>query len=169
MTETIERSDLYEWAHHGHEHMGKLFDDLRGTFNAIATGELVGQAQEVALGQALEDLEGALEDMLEHFGEEEELYFVAIEQRFGEMSHKLDELVAGHERICARTRKLQRHVASQGDLREASGMLIALVNELALDIERHNEREHEVFGEALSRMSDEDKLDVMRSGRTRAS
>ena len=86
MTNTIDRSDLLDWAHHEHEHLTKLFDDLRATFNKIAVGELEGAQREEALDQAVDDLEGALEDMLEHFNEEEEVYFLAIEARFPEFA-----------------------------------------------------------------------------------
>ena len=165
MNTTIERSDLHEWAHHEHAHLDKLFDDLRATFNAIATGELVGEAREEALGEALEDLRMALEEMLEHFSEEEEVYFLAIEQRFVDMTPKLDQLAQAHELICERTRKLKRHLATEDVGKETSAYLIALVNELALAIERHNEQEQMVFKEALARMSDDERIEVLREKR----
>ena len=162
MTHDIERSDLLEWAHHEHEHLSKLFDDLRATFNAIAVGELEGPRREEALDQAVEDLEVALEDMLEHFNEEEEIYFLAIEGRFPEFGPEIDALKSTHETICARTRRLQRHVGARRDsIAQMSAELIALVNELTLALERHNSEEQRVFEKALNLLSEDERLALM--------
>lgn len=162
MTQEIDRSDLLEWAHHEHEHLSKLFDDLRNTFNGIAVGELTGAQREEALDLAVEDLEVALDDMLEHFNEEEEIYFVAIEQRFPEFAEDIDQLKQTHEQICSRTRQLQRHVASNRDtIHEMSAELIALVNEVTLALERHNLREQEVFERALQRIPDDERVALL--------
>lgn len=162
MTDHVDRSDLIEWAHHEHAHLSKMFDDLRTTFNDMAVGALEGERREEALDQAVEDLEVALDDMLEHFNEEEEVYFLAIEQRFPEFGEAIGELVSAHERICERTRKLQRHLSARPeDLDQMSAALIALVNELALEVERHNESEQEIFQRALERLSADERLALL--------
>lgn len=162
MVDHIERSDLREWAHHEHLHLSRLFDDLRVTFNRIALGELEGSEREDALDQAVEDLEVALDDMLEHFNEEEEVYFVAIEQRFPEYSEQISALKAAHEDICTKTQTLQRHLGNQRDKIETMSVaLIALVNEVAVAVERHNGAEHEIFDLALARLSEDDRLELM--------
>lgn len=162
MTQQIDRADLIEWAHHEHEHLSKLFEDLRSTFNRIAVGELASEQRDEALDQAVEDLEGALEDMLEHFNEEEEVYFLAIEGRFPEFGEAIAELTQTHEQICDQTRKLKRHLATRRDeIGQMSVELIALVNELAISLERHNEREQEVFTQALQQMSEDERLALL--------
>lgn len=165
MSSHLERSDLVEWATHEHEHLSKLFDDLRATFNRLATGELSDEAHDEALAQALDDLEGALDDMLEHFNEEEEVYFVAIRQRFPELATAVDELVTAHEQICGRTQRLQRQVATSqrgsGGGAQMSAALIALVNELALEVERHNVQEQAILSQALRRLSPDERIVLM--------
>ena len=166
MREPIERSDLLDWTHHEHEHLSKLFDDLRATFNRLALGDVESAEREEMLGQAMEDLEGALEDMLEHFNEEEEVYFLAIEQRFPEFGEAIAELVSAHESICTSTRRLRRHIAgaalpSEGGIEAMSAALIAMVNELARDVERHNAAEHAVFSQALRQLSPHERIAIM--------
>lgn len=164
-TRQMERSDLVEWATHEHVHLSRLFDDLRATFNAMAQGEWEEEEREEALSQALEDLDGALEDMLEHFNEEEEVYFLAIEQRFPEYGESIEALVKAHEAICDRVQQLQQQLAREewggSSDRELSARLIALVNSLALEVERHNEREQEVFSRALQRLSPDERVALM--------
>ena len=160
--DSIDRSDLLEWAHHEHEHLTRLFDDLRATFNQIAVGDLEGLRREEALDQGVEDLEAALEDMLEHFNEEEEVYFQVIETRFPEFAPKIEALTATHEKICARTQRLQRHLAQRRDeIHEMSAELIALINEVTLELERHNEQEQEVFVQALQRLPENERLELL--------
>jgi hemerythrin-like domain-containing protein len=167
MTDTIDRSDLLDWAHHEHEHLTKLFDDLRATFNKIAVGELEGTQREEALDQAVDDLEGALDDMLEHFNEEEEVYFLAIEARFPEFSEQIENLISTHEKLCSRTQRLQRLLATrEDDLSEMSGELIALINELTLSLERHNEEEQEVFVQALKRLPEDERIALLDAKKT---
>lgn len=162
-SEVVDRSDLLDWANHEHEHLSKLFDDLRATFNEMAQGELDEEAMQEASGQALEDLDVALEDMLEHFNEEEEVYFLAIEQRFPEYSESIEALVRTHESICAKIQRLQRHLVEDREALagELSAKLVALVNSLALEVERHNIQEQEVFTSALKRLSTDEQIALM--------
>ena len=166
-TQKIERADLVEWVNHDHEHVSMLFDDLRATFNAMAQEDLSPSALEETLAQAFEDLDVALDDMLDHFSEEEEVYFIAIERRFPEYTAAIEELVVTHESICARVRDLQRQL---GPNREQSGValsarLIAMVNSLALEVERHNAKEQAVFEGALRQMSEGEQLALMHQRR----
>ena len=169
---SLDRSDLAEWAGHEHEHMSKLFDDLSETFRRMAAGQLVGQEQEEALEVALDDLDVALEDMLEHFNEEEEVYFGAIEQHFPELSHALEELVQAHEDICAMIKGLQRQIVV-GTSRASASSRVATraaldvrgldeqVQSLVGALKQHNEREREVFQAALTRLNQE-QLEALR-------
>lgn len=153
---SLDRSDLLEWASHEHDHMGKLFDDLGETFGRIARGELAGKDQEEAVELAVEDLEVALEDMLEHFNEEEEVYFFAIEQHFPEFGAQLEGLVDAHEQICTQIKGLQRSCDElrQGAPRQSWGQLNAQVQALVDALVDHNDREREVFQAALVRLSE---------------
>jgi len=165
-TKHIDRSDLVEWANHEHVHLSKLFDDLRQTFNDMAQGELEGDALQEALSVALDDLDGALEDMLEHFNEEEEVYFQAIEQRFPQYASQIDALVCAHEEICKKIRTLQQCVREyeqpmKGGYKELSARLIALVNSLALAVERHNKEEQDVFEGALKHLSVDEQIALL--------
>lgn len=163
----IDRSDLVEWANHEHVHLSKLFDDLRQTFNEMAQGELEGDSLDEALALAFDDLEGGLEDMLEHFNEEEEVYFLAIEQRFPEYATQIDHLTQTHEVICEKIQRLQRHIREverdleTGERQELSARLIALVNSLAVEVERHNEQEQAVFEGALKRLSVDEQIALL--------
>lgn len=151
----LDRSDLTEWANHEHEHMSKLFDDLRETFGMIARGELVGKEREEAVELALEDLEVALEDMLEHFNEEEEVYFFAIEQHFPEFGDHLEQLVVAHEEICAQIKTLKRGIVGvRGGQPTSWQVLNEQVQGLVGALGDHNDREREVFQSALARLNE---------------
>jgi hypothetical protein len=159
----METSDLIDWAHHEHAHLSRLFEDLQQTFARIGAGDLAEEGVAEAVALALEDLTVALEDMLEHFGEEEEFYFVEIEQRFPQFAGRLELLVQAHERICAQTRELERSLRGYrqrgGDA--LWGELGQRVQVLAAEVQAHNVQEQVVFEDALKQMSEVERQQLM--------
>lgn len=158
----METSDLIDWAHHEHAHLSRLFEDLQQTFERIGAGVLDEEGISEALEVAIEDLSGALEDMLEHFGEEEEIYFVEIEQRFPQFAPRIELLVQAHERICAQTRELERALVryKAGEAGEL-GALGAGVRMLAAEVQAHNVQEQAVFEDSLRQMSEGERQQIM--------
>ena len=155
----MDRSDLLEWAHHEHEHLGKLFEDLKDTFSKLESdGFDSARQRDEALNTALDDLEHALDDMLEHFSEEEEVFFVEIEQRFPEFEPQIEALIATHEQLCSYNRTLMRRLGAErevlfAEIKQTREVLDALVDLL----HNHNQQEQEVFVKALQRLSDEER------------
>jgi hypothetical protein len=159
----MESSDLIDWAHHEHAHLSRLFEDLEQTFTRIGAGEVEEGSVAEVLELALEDLSGALEDMLEHFGEEEEVYFVEIERRAPQFAPRIELLVEVHERICLQTRelerKMRRYKAERGDA--ALSALGDGVRALAAEVQAHNTQEQAVFADALRQMSEMERQQLM--------
>lgn len=149
----MDQSDFSAWAEHEHEHMFKLFEDLDQTFRRLARQKLKGAQLGEALEQAIDDLNGALEDTLEHFGEEEEVYFSAIEAHVPALAPQIVELVDAHESICTQIRQLKRQLstlalsggAMGGDALES---LVGHVHGLVANMRAHNTQEHAVFNRA---------------------
>ncbi len=152
----MDRSDLLDWAHHEHEHLDRLFEDLRRMFDEIDDGTWAGDD----LDAAVEDLRGALEDMLEHFSEEEEVYFVAIETRFPEYAEDLAVLERHHASICERTRGLKRQIAREDPASRIQALKRAR-DELDDELAEHNVREQDVFRRALERLTQEERVELL--------
>lgn len=161
--ETLIASDLLDWAEHEHEHMTRLFEDLNETFVHLSAGGV--EDQDDILSQAIDDLSGALEDTLEHFNEEEEVYFAVIEQRFPEFSDDIEQLIQTHEFICEQIKSLKRQIAHVMVQEEVSPQIFeqlsAQVQRLVESMSEHNEQEHHVFHEALARLTKEERQALM--------
>ena len=155
----MDQSDFSAWAEHEHEHMFKLFEDLDQTFRRLARQKLKGAQLGEALEQAVDDLNGALEDTLEHFGEEEEVYFSAIETHVPALAPQIQELIDAHEGICAQIRQLKRQLstlAAQGAAMDDASLeaLVSRVHGLVASMRAHNTQEHTVFNRAQALMGD---------------
>src|SRR5690554_6120530 len=121
------RSDIIDLIHHEHEHICKLFTDLHDRFEKIAAGELVEESRDEMVEAAAEELDVALEEMLHHFNQEEEVLFIDFEQRFPELAADVTSLVEAHESMCERTRWLQQQ------FKKDSSMLSENIDEI-LDV-----------------------------------
>ena len=162
MTKTLDRSDILEWAEHEHAHMDRLFQDLRETFARIAASDVSDAQAREAVDQAVDDLRGALDDMLEHFNEEEEVYFVAIEGRFPELGPQVARLVHTHESICRKVKRMTHQLAKPlPQVREEVKGLSTQLDELVVTLEDHNEEEQVIFATALKRLSSDERVELL--------
>ena len=163
MTGNARQSDLIDRFHHEHDHLHKLIEDLERTFVQIEAGDLSGYAREEALESAAEDLETALEAMLQHFNHEEEVFFVIIEQRFPTYTEAVAELVASHEEMYQLTRWLQRAVGLEPEeIGSRAGEILAKVRQLRRQVEEHNGQEDRVFEGTLQTLSRSERLRLVR-------
>ena len=162
MNDTLDRSDLLEWAEHEHEHLDRLFQDLRATFAQLASQTMGDEKVRDMVEQSVDDLKGALDDMLEHFNEEEEVYFLAIEQRFPELSESVARLVAAHESICRKVKRMAHQLERPlSELRAGVSGLSEQLDELVRTLEEHNDEEQTIFDAALSRMSQQERGELL--------
>jgi iron-sulfur cluster repair protein YtfE (RIC family) len=162
MTKTLDRSDLLEWAEHEHAHLDRLFHDLRETFAQVAEGDVGDEHAAELIDQAVDDLRGALDDMLEHFNEEEEVFFVAIEGRFPELGDQITQLVHTHESICRRVKRMTHQLSRplpqvRADVRSLSVQLDELVGTL----EEHNDEEQKIFAAALKNLTSDERIELL--------
>lgn len=153
MPQTNDTSNLIDVVHHEHAHLCRLFDDIGETFEKLASGELEEPRRSEVIDSAQEDLQMALEEMLHHFNQEEELFFVEIEEAFPEYAKDIERLVAGHEMICERTRWLNRQlklpdVAQDGHAEE----VLKVVKQMCKLVHSHATNENRLFDSALARM-----------------
>ena len=156
-------SDLIEIVQHEHDHMIKLFDDLRGTFERLVSGAVPAQERVELVETTREDLRGAFEELLHHFSQEEEIFFIEMERRFPELAAPIAELVATHEFVCDRTRWIQTvlhaGVDSISENLEPLGETISL---LQTTLKAHTDRENEIFVRGLQRMTPDERGDLLR-------
>lgn len=156
-------SDLIDLVHHEHHHMTKLFGDLRATFTRLGSDELEPAERQDLLETAQEDLRAAFDELLHHFDQEEEVFFVEIERRFPELADDIAGLVRTHEYVCERTRWLQQ-LLTQG-----IGAIVAhlpRVGETLTTLQQalvsHTLVEDELFGAALRKMSAPEREALLR-------
>lgn len=167
MTDEKKKSDLIDTVHHEHDHLGKLFDDIEETFESLATGGLQGARYDEVVESASANLEFALDEMLHHFNQEEEVFFVEIAARFPDKAAEIDGLTEAHERMCEGTRWLQRQIKKPSSV--MSGELEAIreaIHDVRVTLDEHTRRENAFFDDVLRSMSSEERqalLDEMRS------
>ncbi|MEM1350061.1 MAG: hemerythrin domain-containing protein [Myxococcota bacterium] len=160
--EDMDRSDLLEWANHEHEHLDRLFKDLRATFGRIAAGEVPAAQMREVVDQAVEDLDAALGDMLEHFADEEEVYFLAIQELHPSYSTQIESLIDTHESLTRRTRGLRGKLsAGPKAIQEDAMSLIADLNGLFEELSRHNAEEQVLFDEALKQLTADERAELL--------
>lgn len=146
-------SDLIDKVHHEHEHLRRLFDDLASSFAAISSGEVEADDQRDVIAAASEDLQVALEDMLHHFNQEEEIFFVEMEKRFPELKPRIDTLVEAHETMSQRTRWLQEQLNKPADkLARNLEVIVDVLESMSGLVETHTQEETELFDDVLERM-----------------
>lgn len=147
------KSDLIDKVHHEHQHLAMMFEDIRSTFEKIKTGELEGHASQDVLQSAAEDLAVGLDEMLHHFDQEEEVFFVEIERKFPELADDIAALVTAHEFICARTKQLKALVAKDPEaVGRHADEAFEMIRELQEALVTHTRDENQIFSTALKAM-----------------
>lgn len=159
---TSSKSDLLDIVHHEHAHLRRLFTDLATSFSALAAGELANEERTEFLTTASEDLHVALEDMLEHFNQEEEVFFVELEERFPELRERIDVLVKGHETMSQRMRWLKEQLGKPGEeLDRNAAVVLDVIQSMARLVEEHTDDETELFEFALANVSGKERQDLL--------
>ncbi len=160
------RSALIDIVHHEHDHLKKLFEDIEASFEKIVAGESDVESEMEELEAAAEDLDVALEEMLHHFTQEEEVFFVDLEERFPELSDDIADLVEAHETMCEKTRWLRKHLSDEpGEIADKAERIHEVLGEMSDRLTQHTEEENRIFGLALEKMPEQEQdelLDEMR-------
>lgn len=158
MGQTKHQSDLIDIVHHEHDHLGRLLEDISGTFERIASGESEVADEADVLETAADDLEVTLDEMLHHFSQEEEVLFVKLEQRFPELEEEIQELVEAHETMCDKTRWLMGKVDGPAEQIAAEAeTILEVLEEMEQWHHDHTEKENAVFAYALERIPEQDQ------------
>jgi hemerythrin-like domain-containing protein len=166
MTAHEQKSDLIDTVHHEHDHLVKLFDDIEDTFDALADSDMDEARYLDVVESASGDLEVALDEMLHHFNQEEEVFFVEIEKRFPDASDTIKELAEAHELMCERTRWLHRQIGQPPEeINEKADEIREVIHQMRVTLSEHTKNETELFDSVLRKMSAEEReelLDEMR-------
>ena len=158
MAEPIQSSDLIDLVHHEHDHLCRLFEDIGQTFEKIARGELSGSRRAAVLDTASDDLQMALDEMLHHFNQEEEVFFVEIEQRFPELSDDIEALAQAHETMCDRTRWLHRQLGQPSEqIDQEVDEIMKVVKQMRTMLVQHTSKENQLFDSVLERIPAEER------------
>lgn len=162
MAESKSSSDLIEVVHHEHDHLLKLFEDIGDTFEKISRGELDGPRRDEVLETASDDLQMALEEMLHHFNQEEEVFFVEIEKRFPELADDIAGLASAHEVMCDRTRWLHRQLNMPRDtIAERADEIMKVVRKMRDILGQHTANENRLFDNVLESMPAEERESLL--------
>ncbi len=160
------KSDLIDLVHHEHDHMTKLFGDLRATFEQLAVDEIDDADKREIVETAREDLRAAFDELLHHFDQEEEVFFVRMESRFPELAAQIATLVQTHEFVCDRTRDLQTLLQQDvGVIAANLGRVGETLTTLQTTLLDHTNTENEIFGAALRRMTAGEREALLREMR----
>lgn len=158
MVDQETRSALIDIVHHEHDHLQRLFADIAGSFEKIVAGESDVESESDELEAAADDLEVTLEEMLHHFNQEEEVFFVGLEERFPELSEDIEGLVDAHETMCEKTRWLKRRIGGPLDrVGEEADQILSVLREMNGLLEEHTEEENRIFGLALEKMPEDEQ------------
>ncbi|MBA2661355.1 MAG: hemerythrin domain-containing protein [Bradymonadaceae bacterium] len=163
MSDNQTRSDLIDRVHHEHEHLCRLFDDLHERFEKIAAGEFEDQSRDEIVEMAAEDLAVALDEMLHHFNQEEEIFFVDIETRFPELGAEVARLVEAHETMCERTRWLQQQFKKNAaTLAVNVEPILEVLRGMKELVRQHTVEEQKLFDVVLSRIPPAERIILLR-------
>jgi iron-sulfur cluster repair protein YtfE (RIC family) len=166
MAESSPASDLIDLVHHEHDHLVRLFEDIGQTFEKIARGELEEPRRTEILETARDELEMALEEMLHHFNQEEEVFFVEIEERFPELADDIASLARAHELMGERTRWLHKQLhLPRKTIAERSDEIMKVVKQMRKLLGQHTTNENRLFDAALKRMPPEERESLLREMR----
>lgn len=163
MTEQHPKSDLIDLVHHEHHHLTRLFGSLQSTFATLASSDLDARERMDVVETAAEDLQTAFDDMLHHFSQEEEVFFVEMESRFPELSEEIAALVATHEFVYEKTRWLQRLLRQDARvISEQADRISDTLTTLDQTLIDHTEDENRIFDAAMRKMSPAEREDLLR-------
>lgn len=138
-----------------HLHLDRIFLSLDATLRAAQDGE----GTDDYLEDATDDLSFALNEMLEHFGVEEEAIFQQIRDAVPTLTERVDALEQAHEQLCNMTSRLRKLVAAarSGHTTLDIAVCLELIADTKRVIHTHNKEEVDVFLSALDAMDGEDR------------
>ena len=150
----MSENELLDQLHHEHAHLNRLFTELSETFRRVAAGKVSDEDADDALATAAEDLTVALDEMLHHFSQEEEILFVELVQRFPELHASVAELERNNESITKETKLLlgmlgRGHQSFRDDFDHAVQTLESVSHKVA----QHTKDEARVYGAALKQLA----------------
>ena len=138
---------------HDHEHLNRIFEGLATSLNEVIE---TGCETSDFLEDVRADLAFALDEMLDHFGIEEEAIFQYIREAVPALGGEIDTLEQQHEGLCAGTARLRKMVAAaEGGYKPLDlGLARTLVQESQQLLLTHNDREVRVFLDAFHGMDE---------------
>ncbi len=157
------KSDLIDLVHHEHHHLTSLFGSLKQTFERLASSDLPEAERLEMTETAAEDLQTAFDDMLHHFSQEEEVFFVEMETRFPELEPDIAALVETHEFVCSRTKWLQSLLKKNAaEISAQADRISETLTTLDETLTKHTEDEDRIFSSAMRRMTPREREDLLR-------
>jgi hemerythrin-like domain-containing protein len=162
MIDEDKRSALMDIVRHEHDHLKRLFEDIASSFEKIADEDASIDDREQMLASASGDLGMALEEMLHHFNQEEEVFFVDLEERFPELGDDVEQLAEAHETMCDKTRWLKRRIgADDEDIAEDLDEILDVLREMVDLLDEHTREENRIFGLALEKVPEAEQQELL--------
>jgi Hemerythrin HHE cation binding domain len=103
-------ADPIERLEHDHVPLGELVGAMRSSLDSVARGERGPADIHVEVSEAVAQLH---DDLLEHFGREEEGFFPFLLETLPDVAGRLAALSAAHDTLCGSLTRLS-HLASRG-------------------------------------------------------
>jgi iron-sulfur cluster repair protein YtfE (RIC family) len=128
---------------------------LQALFAAVAAGERQVSAVQAELRGHLEWLR---DELLDHFGREEECYFPYLRDNLPDVRQDVDRLESAHDQICGALSRMQ-YLTARGSRRFEEGFehLAHVFARFAETYVTHASSEREVLREAASRLTTEQR------------
>ena len=159
----MSRKDVIHHIQAEHRHLTQLFDDIQLTFERLAATDAKAADEADVLECAAEDLEVALDEILAHFSDEEEIFFVEISKRLPGTEGDLQELVNNHETICDHTRWLHTFLSQNPNaIQEGVDDALAVIRQVSNEIRLHTQTEARVYGDALEAMDAKESAELLK-------
>ncbi|MEL6179394.1 MAG: hemerythrin domain-containing protein [Myxococcota bacterium] len=156
--ENIDRRWIASRIDEDHQKLDRIFASLESTLRAMAERDPSLAQDPDLLEDARDDLSFALEEMLEHFGMEEEAMFTLIRDALPEFAPALAALEEGHESMCQKTSRLRKMVAAARMSEETTldiDAALDIVGETTRMLAKHNRQEVKLFYEVFQRLDEQ--------------
>ncbi len=147
-------ADLQRKIIHDHASLNNLLDGLEHSLTLQVEGGDTSPQPSTFFEEARADLSFVLDEMLEHFGIEEEAIFQQIAEALPQMIPRIEALEKVHEELCASIVQLRKILAVAQPQTWEPQRSLTILQKLQRMIRRHNQQEVRVFLDALEQLDE---------------
>ena len=147
-----------------HDALDQIFASIEKTLRAMNTSDSKSHDPDL-LSDARDDLSFALEEMLDHFGTEEETILLHIRESLPEFEEETKQLERDHEILCQKTSQLRKmlSVPNTEDALLDPNEALKIVTETTDLLSKHNRQEVQLFLNAFERFGPNERRQLSKA------